>query len=477
MSALTYLQLRTNLEIIQEIKSFKMIQHINEHVTCELVGIINEKYKDDYIKEADSESQIEVFVEGEKKVTLFQGIAKQLEIQFIGGIYYIHIKGVSNSFKLDTKKRYRSFQDKAMTYEALVQEVTRAYAGGDVIDTASKNEKIQKPIVQYNETDWEFLKRLASRFHMGVLPMAYFEGPKVIFGTYEGVERGKIEQYEYTIQKDLGRYAYSSANGYEKLGEVDAMTFYIETTENYDIGDSVMYQRITLFIKSKEVQLVEGILQFKYGLSTKEGFGQDKIFNTAIVGASIRGKVLEVVRDKIKVHLEIDEKQDVGKAWEFPYTTMYTAEGNSGWYCMPEQGDTVYIYFPTHEEGEGVGMNALRIGNKGTDKIEDPQVKYFRTKDGKELKFSPEEIVITCVNGISEETGEPQVIYIRLNQNLGIELISSEPITLKSMKDIELEAEESIKLLAKEAITLKCKQSEIRIDQMVDICGPDVKIN
>jgi hypothetical protein len=37
------------------------------------------------------------------------------------------------------------------------------------------------------------------------------------------------------------------------------------------------------------------------------------------------------------------------------------AEGNSGWYCMPEINDTVFIYFPTKEEHMGVGMNSIRF--------------------------------------------------------------------------------------------------------------------
>ena len=57
---------------------------------------------------------------------------------------------------------------------------------------------------------------------------------------------------------------------------------------------------------------------------------------------------------------------------------------------MPEIDDTVYIYFPTKEESEGVGTSSLRIGDKGTDKVNEPSIKYFRTIDGKEIKFAPE---------------------------------------------------------------------------------------
>jgi hypothetical protein len=122
-------------------------------------------------------------------------------------------------------------------------------------------------------------------------------------------------------------------------------------------------------------------------------------------------------------------------------------------------------------------LNSIRTTRGEGDKIDDPDVKYFRTKDGKELKFSKDEILITCINGSDKETGEDIITLIRLNQNEGIEIISTEPIKLHSDKDIKIEAEETVKVLAGERIRLKCKTSEILIDSKVDICGKEVKIN
>lgn len=477
MEAITYLQLKTNMSMIQEIKDFSVEQSINNHAYCYLTGIIDETYKDDYVKKVNAENQIEVFVEGEKHITLFKGLIEHIQVKLTGGLYVVEIKGVSHSFQTDIQRKSRSFQNHQMTYEDLIKEVMSTYAGGAIIDFASDGQAIGQMIMQYNETDWAFLKRVASDFNQGVIAVVTLEGPKVIFGTPNGTARGAIEHYHYTVSKNIGAYKRSSENTNLELEELDAVTFHIETLDNYEIGDKVSYQQKTLYIKKKEIQMKEGILYFRYDLCIENGLSQDKVFNEQIVGLSLKGKVLQVVQDRIKVHLEIDKNQDQGTAWEFPYTTTYTAEGSSGWYCMPEIGDNVGIYFPTKEEGQGVGMNALRIGSKGTDKIDNPSIKYFRTINGKELKFGPDEIVITCVNGVDPETGENKMIYISLNDKKGIEIISSEPITFKSDKGIKLEAEETIHILASEQIKLRCKKSEIRMDTMVDICGPEVKIN
>ncbi len=236
--------------------------------------------------------------------------------------------------------------------------------------------------------------------------------------------------------------------------------------------DAITY----LELKTNIMNLQE-IIDFDNEICNKKGLTRDRFYNDKIVGLSLKGKVLKSIQDRIKVHLNIDESQEESSAWEFLYSTMYTAEGNSGWYCMPEIGDTVYIYFPTKEESEAVGISSLRIGDKGGDKVNDPSIKYFRTIDGKEIKFSPDEILITCINGKDKETEEDRVIYIKINQNTGIEIISTEPITLKSEKEIKMEAEEKIEIIAGEEIEINCKQSQIKVNSMVDIMGPEVRIN
>ncbi|MDR1548578.1 MAG: hypothetical protein LBT06_08345 [Hungatella sp.] len=477
MPAITYLQLETNIECVQQIKEVKIRQCINEHAYLHLTAVLSDHYKDDYINKTLSEEQIILSAKGDNPRALFKGMIQQIRTEAEGGIYYLKIKAVSNSFQTDIKKECRSFQDKNMTYENMIRSIISHYPGGDILDHASNGKKIKNLILQYEETDWEFLKRMASHFQMGLLPSLIHDKPKIIFGMAKGNEAGKIESYHYEITKDIGQYMKSSQNTNPDLKELDAVEFHIETESNYEIGDKITCQNKPLYIKNKEAEIIGGILRFRYALCTQKGLSKDRLYNEQVVGLSLKGTVLKVVRDKIRVHLEIDKAQEKSKAWEFPYATPYTAEGHSGWYCMPEKGDTVFIYFPTKEERDGTGMNSIRVKNKDTDRLRNPNVKIFRTKNGKEIKFSPEEILITCINGIDQETGENKVVYLRLNQENGIEIVSSEPIQFKSDKGIKLEAEDTIKILASDQIKLKCKTSEIRIDSKIDICGEDVKIN
>lgn len=105
----------------------------------------------------------------------------------------------------------------------------------------------------------------------------------------------------------------------------------------------------------------------------------------------------------MKVKLEIDDEQSIETSWQLPYSTPYTAAGNSGWYIMPEVGNTVLIYFPNKEEDSAIVLNSIRVQNTGADKIGDPADKYLRTVHGKEIKLAPDELMITCSNWTNSE--------------------------------------------------------------------------
>lgn len=464
MSDYTYMELKTDIECVQSIREFYMVQEINEHVHMKMTAVVKEEYKDKYVKSVTGKDQIRVTA---GKDVLFQGMVEMAEVKQEGGFYYLILKGISNTHETDITKKRRSFQDKNQTYRDMVMSIIREYDHGGIIDSASQEAAIETIQLQYYETDWDYMKRMASHFNAGIVADCTLEGPKIYFGMPAGRNIGKIEEYRYRITKNLAEYQKESGTN-QKIQEKDSTVIHVTTGKNFAVGDRGTFEGAELCIRKKEIRMKKGILRFHYEFSTKNGTSRPKIFNQKMAGVSIKGKVLERVRDHLKIHLEIDEKQEKGTAWLFPYATMYASEGNSGWYCMPEENDTVLVYFPDTDAANAVGTSSVRVQGSAGDKIDNPQVKYFRTADGKEVMFSPDGIVITCSDGS---------IFIEMDQNKGITISSTENITISSEKEIKIEAEEEITISAEEKTDITCKSGRIRMDGDIDIYGDEVRIN
>jgi hypothetical protein len=137
---------------------------------------------------------------------------------------------------------------------------------------------------------------------------------------------------------------------------------------------------------------------------------------------------------------------------------------------MPELEDRVRLYFPTHKEEEGVVANSVRqnLEESPTNKVGDPNVKYFRTKSGKELMFSPEEIVLT---------GKDGEVFLRINEQKGFEIFSVKPVKITSQAEISMESQKKILLSAADEINISCKESRIQMDGETNIKGSKVKTN
>ena len=132
---------------------------------------------------------------------------------------------------------------------------------------------------------------------------------------------------------------------------------------------------------------------------------------------------------------------------------------------MPEIGDKVQLTFPSNREEQAYVIYAVR--NKQTHSTDDPQTKYLRTKDGKELRFGPKELVIT---------GKDKSVYIQMTEDEGITINSNTNITLEAKGKILLAANENINLYAETGINMITNAGgSVRMDGTTRIFGRAIK--
>ncbi|RRJ54795.1 hypothetical protein EHV15_34975 [Paenibacillus oralis] len=493
------------LERLQELKIDK---RMNEHVKLTFKGIVPESRKDSYVQMADAQTEIvvkEVDEQG-KKVTLFHGMILDVEIQMVQGVYFISVTAMSNTYKLDLQPVDRSFQQIGLAYSSLMKKIIGAYPQADLIDYASNGSSLESMILQYQESDWQLLKRLASHFHTGVVPAAMDERTLCYFGLPQLGGKGKLTVHNYRVQKRMDLYQQALSARIPGVSQHDFVFYEVESPQVLDVGHEVEFNGKKLLVSQVGMVLEQGVLKRRYILAREGGLVIPKQYNKTIVGASVQGQVLAVSKDRVKVHLNMDSAQDEGTACWLPYSTIYASADNAGWYFMPEQGDNVRIYFPTHEEkdafatssvakaggsgggasgggaagggsgaagGSGVGAGAgTGAGGSGGsagagcgDPMQDPEIKTLKTKNGKMIVLAPDYIMISG-DGVS----------ILLEDENGITLTSSKDIKVTAAENVILQSK-NITLAASEKVEMSCKDSSLVIENDVVLKGNQVRNN
>ncbi|HEY8465162.1 MAG TPA: phage baseplate assembly protein V, partial [Bacillota bacterium] len=437
-----------------EIKSpdrLRIQQQVNEHATIYFREQINGNIAK-YRRLVEGQTGICVYpvnspshrLSSDAPRILFQGIATKIEVRYDpDGADYIEVFGMSYTYLMDITRKRRSFQNKKQSLREMVNEILTGYPNAlCIIDHTIGKNLLKRFLLQWNETDWDYLKRVASVLLNTVLVAnSVAEKPVLSIGIPEGRERhldshcrlnyeisSVMEDSEFGLQLNRSRFD-------DKLDENDRFYFtFTDTNEIYQIGDRINFHQRVLTVCKITAELKGNILKFSYIMATPNGLKVPRIYNEAIVGQAISGKVMDVNDSSVKIDLEIDQgrKFDKEQASWFPYATPYTGGGRSGWYFMPEIGDKVQLTFPSNREEQAYVIYAVR--NKQTHSTDDPQIKYLRIKDGKELRFGPKELVIT---------GKDKSVYIQMTEDEGITINSNTNITLEAKGKILLAANEN----------------------------------
>jgi len=473
---ITYEHLKLSPFGLVSIKEIEIERCINEHGILNFTGIVPEDVKDEYIFDSDFGTVVELKSDKEEDPrTIFSGILKDVGVKKVGEFYQLKGTVVTHSFLFDVEIKSRSFQNINETYYAVVNRITKETKGGDVLFTADKGATLGGFTIQYKETNWEFLKRLAAaNFNEGLYPDSEQDSAKYFFGVPDIDNQKTIDEDVFTVRKDLSGYKFLSTNYIDGVMSLDFVTYEVETYLCLALGEKVKYRDISFYVKSIYCIMIEGVLRFTYKLCTKNGLKQKRFANGKLQGVSIFGHVIDVQRDKVKVHIhDIDESQDVGTAYWFPYSSMYASEDGSGFYCMPEIGDDVRIEFPSTNEKEAIAVSSVskydpKAKSPKDDRMGDTEVRYIRNPQGMEVTLTPSQVVINSNNAgviVMDEAGK-------------VSIFAQDTLTING-KNIVVNAGESIQMQASDNINIKCEKAEIKMgkDGIMEFLGNEVYTN
>lgn len=459
-----------------------IVKKINQHGSARITGVIDETDQQKCLSLATSEAYLKVFAVGERQEEcIFNGFIEDIEIQS-DDIKNVTLWLSTGSKMLDLKHRTRTFQNVAMTYQQMFR--SNEALNGDVkaqsIFLTDGSSAIGNLIVQYKETDWEFARRMASNLHTFIRPEYKLADAKYYVGLNEGqVPKLKPKDFHnYTVKKVVNDYEIQTREYKLPIGKEDAFVYIFESREIFELGDCIdigiakkMYvYQATYFYEGEE-------LMARYYLRTKNGFLVGTFYNKDITGASLSGTIAGVTKDQVSLVLSVDkEYKDHGEK-NFPYSTVYSSPDGTGWYCMPEIGDKVRLYFPTEKEKNAYVISSVHLevsdvegdssGSADTPPRSDPSSKSLKNSAGKEIVFTPTSLSII----------NPAVGSIVLDDSEGITIKSAKSIRMKAGEFVEVHSmNKDINITAKEALTVAQGNTRLVLKDDVLIKGAKLKL-
>ncbi|UED73889.1 late control protein [Brevibacillus sp. DP1.3A] len=449
----------------------EFVHQTGTHAKLTITGIVPEDKEDEIINRAGTHDPIELYkVEGGQKQPIFMGRLDHVEIKVVRDIHYVTIKAVSHTYALDMSVKIRSFQEVNRLYRDVVDEIMSVYHGGDVIDQAFDERQQGNFIMQYEETDWTFLKRIASHVGAVLVPDLSAHKVRLWIGMPEGRKQIKLEEESpYEVNRAIAPYMKKAANGSSSVSEYQYTTYTFDYDDLLQIGDEVQREGQTFVITKVSGKLEQGLLRWSYVCAVPEAVKQSKLYNKAIIGAAIDGKVIQIGRNQVKLHLNMDKKQEPSKAQWFPYA----AEGNQILYLMPELGSKVKLYFPSADEDDGMVMNSVRHAPKGAAaekqdrQMQDPGVKTFGNPQGKEFSLGDKELTMTAQEGM---------LYISMNKDVGVSLNSTSNVNISASGALSLSGA-AVYLSGTESLNVKTASDTIELLEENKSSSEEIKLD
>ena len=163
---LTYKELEIELELagLLAVEELVLTQGLNCHAGLTLKILIEEEQRDELVTMSSDAGVTVRELEKTNGQVVFRGKLETVSARRENGLFYLYLEAWSYTMDWDRVKKSRSFQNGALTYMEVAQRVLSGYGQSGVTDHATGGACIPEFLLQYEESDWVFLRRLASHF-------------------------------------------------------------------------------------------------------------------------------------------------------------------------------------------------------------------------------------------------------------------------------------------------------------------------
>lgn len=349
-NAITYKDLYLSFGEVISMDRLEIVQSPNRHGRLSLSAVLNGEGEGEVFDELPEDVSVFYREGGEEKV-LFKGMVTDSSMERVGNYRKLELQAYDATYLLATKRKTRSFQDTTRTNHSVIAEVMKEYP-----ECICMKNLPEKPIgriwFQYEETDWEFLRRFLSSYSDSLYADATYHTARFQAGLSPEDIEVEWDDCPYCMGKNLERYDFLSQNGFDGIGIDQFIEYSVDSYGLYTLGSRLLYKGRRWYVGELERRLTDGLLTSTYRLQQREGLLKPQEYNRRITGVSLDGKTVQVQGDTLRVSMNGDMTTEQGTYW-FPYSTVASSADGSGWYSMPKVGDSIRVYFPTCDEKEG----------------------------------------------------------------------------------------------------------------------------
>ena len=403
---------------------------------------------------------IQLLGQGNTAGALFSGYPEKVEIKEERGYRIADIQAVSGTILLDQKKSNRVFQKKVQTYMGIASAVT-ADTDHCACILPGSDMRTGGTLIQYQETDWRFLKRMASQLGLPLVPDTSYYYPRFYLGLPEGEKRELGEIISCDLCFD-GRYY--AVSGKCLVDREDFICYDVVTRTSLSLGDRVTYEGRELLVSRKKTELAGGEVIFTYRLAGNSYTWVPWEDNPDYTGMSFVGSIVGTQGEQVEVAFDIDKSAAGGNSYGFAPAT-----GNL-MYCMPQKGTKTSLYIGNGDEAQGIATGCIRTNGSTCEGTGSPEKKSFRSEHGKGMDLYPQSMGLdggeTGKITFEDETGTT------IESNGGLVLMAKEGIRLESMTGIAMQGMSDIMALYAEGASSLCVNGSVdMLGKMTGLAG------
>ncbi len=144
---------------------------------------------------------------------LFSGLVQRASFRKVKGRPAVRLEAASYTILLDKGKRNRSFQKESRTYGELVRGLFSPCSGACIWGGEGENAQVGRFLMQYQESDWQFLRRVASLQGNAVVPEVRLPGARLYIGVPWTAVAPPLEADAWRTRKSLAKTPGMADNG------------------------------------------------------------------------------------------------------------------------------------------------------------------------------------------------------------------------------------------------------------------------